>query len=199
MAEQSTKENPVIDPTTEENPVIDPTTEENPVIDPTTKENPVIDPTTEENPVIDPTTEENPVIDPTTEENPVVDPTTEENPVVDPTMEVRTVVDADGTTLGGLLRLTTGPVAVDVMLTYPSAAALTAALVKVLSHRPPEDDEPAKDKSKPPLSTHLVWCHDCSTFIADGEPDKWDAADTADAHRDEHPQHSTQVLVEVDG
>ena len=134
-----------------------------------------------------------------TEENPVIDPTTEEteNPVVDPIMEVRTVVDADGTTLGGLLRFTAGPVAVDVMLTYPSAAALTEALVRVLSHRPLEDDEPAEDK--PPPSTHLVWCHDCSTFIADGERDKWDAVDTADEHRDEHPLHSTQVLMEVDG
>ena len=160
----------------------------------------MVEQSTEENPVIDPTTEEteNPVVDPTTEEteNPVVDPTTEENPVVDPTMEVRTVVDADGTTLGGLLRLTTGPVAVDVMLTYPSAAALTEALVRVLSHRPLEDDEPAEDKPPPP--THLVWCHDCSTFIADGERDKWDAAGTADEHRDKHPQHSTQILMEVD-
>ena len=122
---------------------------------------------------------------------------TEETPIIDPIMEGRTVVDDDGTTLGGLLHITTGPVTVNVMLSYPSAAALTEALVKVLSHRPPEGDGPAEDKPPPP--THLVWCHDCSTFIADGEDDKWDAADTADAHRDEHPQHSTQALMEVDG
>ena len=66
------------------------------------------------------------------------------------------------------------------------------------------DDDSTASGRRPHLTVSLsptcvVWCHDCATFISDSEPDRWDAADAADSHRDENPDHKVQILQEVRG